>query len=183
MEKNEKNEKRSVRGIRIRSVNIIMILVSCVLYLLLITATIHVSRKYEDVHRSMDDYIEFEDSEALLSEGSAYLTEQVRLYVITLEPQYMENYFTEVHEIGRREQALERLKESDYGQEAYRYLEEALDNSNRLMSSEMYAMKLAATAGGKDMEAFPEEIQTMALQEEDLNLSQEEQQKKAQMLP
>lgn len=182
MEKNEKNEKRSVRGIRIRSVNIIMILVSCVLYLLLITATIHVSRKYEDVHRSMDDYIEFEDSEALLSEGSAYLTEQVRLYVITLESQYMENYFTEVHEIGRREQALERLKESDYGQEAYRYLEEALDNSNRLMSSEMYAMKLAATAGGKDMEAFPEEIQTMALQEEDLNLSQEEQQKKAQML-
>lgn len=178
----EAKERKSVKGIRIRTVNIVMILVSCVLYLLLITATIHVSRKYEDVHHSMDDYIAFEDSESLLSEGSAYLTEQVRLYVITLEPRYMQNYFTEVHETGRREQALERLKEFDCSREAYRYLEEALDQSNDLMTSELYAMKLSAASRGEDMEAFPEEIREVVLQEADQRLSPQEQQQKAQML-
>ena len=93
----EEKKKKQVRGIRISTVNMIMIFISCALYVLLITATVRVSDRYKDVHSSMDDYIAFEENEALLTDGSAYLTEQVRLYTVTLEPQYMEAYFTEAN--------------------------------------------------------------------------------------
>lgn len=178
----EQNEKKSIKGIRIRTVNFVMILISCVLYVMLIAATIHVSGKYENVHHSMDDYISFEESDTLLSEGSAYLTEQVRLYVITAEPQYMEQYFTEVHDTGRREEALERLKESYYEEEAYRYLEAALESSNNLMSQEIYAMKLVAAATGEAEERLPAEIQETVLEAEDRTLSAEEMLVRAQEL-
>lgn len=178
----EQNEKKPIKGIRIRTVNTVMILVSCLLYVLLIAATIRVTGKYEDVHHSMDDYIEFEESDALLSEGSEYLTEQVRLYVITADLQYMENYFTEVHDTGRREQALEQLKESEYGEEAYGYLEAALAHSNDLMASEIYAMKLTAVAAGEAAEHLPEEIQSAELEAEDRERSAEELQAKAREL-
>ncbi len=121
----EKGQKQ-VRGIRISTVNIIMMLISCVLYVFLITATIRISDRYQDVHGSMDDYIAFEENESFLTEGSAYLTEQVRLYTVTLEPEYMEHYFTEVNVTRRRETALEHLEAYYGGDEAYEYLVEAL---------------------------------------------------------
>ena len=69
-------DKKPIKGIRIRTVNFLMIGISCILYLLLISATVNVSKQYENVHKSMDDYIICERSDTLLLEGSAYLTEQ-----------------------------------------------------------------------------------------------------------
>ena len=126
----EDKRQKPIRGIRIRTLNFVMIAVSCVLYVLLIAATIHVSRSYTDVHTSMDDYIGCEQSDTLLTEGSAYLTEQVRLYVVTLDPQCIENYFIEANATRRREKALEQLQVHHDSEEAYRFLVEALENSN-----------------------------------------------------
>jgi len=69
----EKGQKQ-VRGIRISTVNMVMIFISCILYILLITATIRVSKQYNNVHNSMDEYIAFEENKAFLTEGSTYLT-------------------------------------------------------------------------------------------------------------
>lgn len=172
-------KKKQVRGVRISTVNMVMILISCVLYVLLITATIRVSERYRDVHGSMDDYIAFEENEALLTEGSAYLTEQVRLYTVTLEPEYMEHYFTEANVTRRREAALEQLRINYEGNEAYAYLVEALDHSNDLMSDEIYAMRLISEAQGYPQDSLPEEVQAVSLNSEDQNLSQEEMIQKA----
>lgn len=169
----EKGQKK-VRGIRISTVNIVMIFISCVLYIMLITATVRVSGEYKDVHNSMDEYIAFEENEAYLTEGSAYLTEQVRLYTVTLEPEYMERYFTEVHETRRRETALEQLKSSYDGDEAYEYLVEALQHSNDLMQDEIYAMKLISESQEYPQESLPEEVQAAVLSDEDQKLDSEE---------
>lgn len=177
----EPNKKEPVKGIRIRTINVIMILLSCILYVLLISATVRVSREYENVHNSMDEYIACEKSGDLLTEGSAYLTEQVRMYVITSERQYMDNYFTEVHVTRRREMALEQMREH-YGEKEYQYLAGALKNSNDLMEREIYAMRLTADAAGENLEEFPAEIRGVRLEEEDLELSPEEMTKKAQTL-
>ena len=171
----EENRKKPIRGIRIRTLNFVMIAISCVLYVLLIAATVHVSRSYRDVHTSMDDYISCEQSDALLTEGSAYLTEQVRLYVVTLEPQYVENYFIEANATRRREKALEQLRASHDSEEAYRFLVEALDNSNELMVREICAMRLAAEAGGQDLSRLPEEVRAVELTEEERSLPPDEQ--------
>ena len=169
----EEKGQKQVKGIRISTVNIIMIFISCVLYILLITATIRVSGKYNDVHNSMDEYIAFEENEAFLTEGSTYLTEQVRLYTVTLEPEYMEHYFTEVHETRRRETALEQLESSYGGDKAYEYLVEALQHSNDLMQDEIYAMKLISESQGYTKEQIPEEVQAAVLSDEDQKLDSE----------
>lgn len=175
----EEKKKKQVRGIRISTVNMIMIFISCALYVLLITATMRVSDRYKDVHSSMDDYIAFEENEALLTDGSAYLTEQVRLYTVTLEPQYMEAYFTEANVTKRRETALEELKTSHEGNKAYEYLAEALGHSNDLMNDEIYAMRLISEAQGYPEDRLPEEVQAVPLNDGDQNMSQEEMIRKA----
>lgn len=166
-------DKKPIKGIRIRTVNFLMIGISCILYLLLISATVNVSKQYENVHKSMDDYIICERSDTLLLEGSAYLTEQVRLYTITGKPEYMEQYFTEVHETRRREKAMEQLKVYYDGEKAYEYLAAALDYSNQLMEREFYVMRLVSDAQGYEMDTLPEEIQKVILEEDDRQLNAE----------
>ena len=171
--------QKPVKGIRISTVNMIMILISCVLYILLITATIRVSEQYKNVHSSMDEYIAFEENEAFLTEGSAYLTEQVRLYTVTLEPEYMENYFTEANESKRRETALENLTDAYEGDQAYEYLVEALQHSNDLMHDEIYAMRLISEAQDYPEESLPPEVQEVGLSDEDQTLGRDEMIQKA----
>ena len=171
----EDKRQKPIRGIRIRTLNFVMIAVSCVLYVLLIAATIHVSRSYTDVHTSMDDYIGCEQSDTLLTEGSAYLTEQVRLYVVTLDPQCIENYFIEANATRRREKALEQLQVHHDSEEAYQFLVEALENSNDLMVREIHAMRLAAQAIGQDLSELPEAVRTVQLSGNELSLTPDEQ--------
>ena len=90
--------KNPIKGIRLRTINIGMISISCILYILLIWATIHAWQKYEHLVSSTDEYIQCEKNAALVADGSNYLTEQVRLYTVTLDEQYVQNYFTEVYE-------------------------------------------------------------------------------------
>lgn len=170
----EEKKPRQIKGVRISTVNIVMILISCILYILLISATIRASDRYKEVHNSMENYIACEESSALLTEGSAYLTEQVRLYTVTLEPEYMDNYFTEVHITRRREMALEQLKIYYDGDAAYEYLLEALQRSNDLMKEEIYAMRLISQAQGYAEADLPEEVRSAVLEAADQNLSKED---------
>lgn len=175
----KQTKKKPIKGIRIKTANFAMILISCILYIMLITATIHASNRYRDVEKAMDTYVACQQCDAMLTSGSAYLTEQVRLYAVTAEQQYMENYFTEVHVTRRRENAVEKLKDYYDNDEVYGSLQEALKSSNDLMVDEIYAMKLVATAKGQDLAGLPEEVQQAQITEEDLALSQDEMIEKA----
>ena len=167
-------EPKSIKGIRIRTVNFTMIMISCILYIFLILATIHVLEQYKSVYTSMENYIACDESDRLLLEGSAYLTEQVRLYTVTAEAKYMEHYFTEVHETRRRELAMEQLEHYYKNEKPYEYLVEALEYSNNLMSQEIYAMRLISEAEGYDRNNLPEEVKEVVLAEEDRALSSQE---------
>lgn len=174
--------KKPIRAIKIRTVNFIMILISCFLYLFLITATIRASHKYEALISATDNYISCQQNAVLLTDSSDYLTEQVRLYTINAQPQHMDAYFTEVNITKRREQALEQLKEYHVNEQAYHYLETALEHSNKLMEQEIYAMKLIATARDENTATLPQEVQYTILSEADQALSPEEMTQKAQEL-
>ena len=167
-------EPNSIKAIRIRTVNFTMIMISCILYIFLILATIHVLEQYKSVYTSMENYIGCDESDRLLLEGSAYLTEQVRLYTVTAEAKYMEHYFTEVHETRRRELAMEQLEHYYKNEKPYEYLVEALEYSNNLMSQEIYAMRLISEAEGYDRNNLPEEVKEVVLAEEDRALSSQE---------
>lgn len=171
--------KKTIRGIKIRNLNLVMLSVSCILYILLIYATIQSMHKYTSMVNTTDRHIACEEISTLVADGSNYLTEQVRLYTVTMDTTHLDNYFTEANTTRRRDTALERLRNYHTDGEAYSYLTSALENSNNLMMQEIYAMKLISTAQGYDMAALQEDIQNTFLTEADQALSPEEMIEKA----
>ena len=164
---------------KIKNINIYMMVVSCILYIFLIGATIHASQKYNAMISATEDYIACEQNAELIKEGSDYLTEQVRLYTVTKDAEYVENYFHEVYQTKRRDMALEQMKGFNVSDEISGYLQTALDYSNRLMTDEIYAFRLIAQAGETAREALPDDVWNMELAEEDCDLSPEEMEEKA----
>ena len=170
----EEKSKKKIKGIKIRNINIYMMMISCILYIFLIGATIYASDRYNAMISATEDYISCERDASLIMEGSDYLTEQVRLYTITMDIECMKDYFTEAYTVRRRDQALEHMRSFDVEEEIESYLQTALDYSNRLMTDEIYAMKLITAALEIDEESLPEDVKNMELTEKDRMLEQEE---------
>lgn len=177
----EKGKKGYLRGIKIRTMNYVMIFVSFVLYIVLIWVTVYASRKYDEMISATDAYIHYQEKASLVKEGSDYLTEQIRLYAVEMNAAYVENYFREVYDVRSRDKALEELKENEVKGSALDFLQSALDNSNKLMEREVYAMKLVSTACGQDLSGFPD-VDGVTLKQADGDLSPEEMVEKAREL-
>jgi len=172
--KRETKDKREIKGLKIRSFNIGTIVVAFILYSALLCVTVVMSLKYDRMLEANDNFTASQADAKQVERASDYLTEQVRLYAINMEPKYMENYFYEVNTERNREEALEDLKSRGPSKTALRALESALECSNDLMSREIYSMRLISTANGYSEEMLPEEVQDMALQKADLRLPKEE---------
>lgn len=177
----KQERKQLTRETKMDIVNIVMVVISCVLYAILIYSMVLVSRQYEIMSSAMDDYISCTEDGQQVSDASAYLTDQVHHYVVEGALEHVDNYFAEVHETRRRENALENLSEFA-DEEAIGNLQKALNRSNKLMETEIYAMRLMAEAQGDDISAFPQEVQEMQLTAEDRKLSTEEMKDKASLL-
>ena len=126
-------------------------------------------KRFED---ATDQYIVCENAARQLQDGSDYLTEQVRLYAMTGERNYLDQYFEEADVTKRREQALESLKKYFDKTEAFQSLQQAMEDSKELMLTEYHSLKLVATVmGEKDI---PAELEQLDLPEEEKQLSQKE---------
>ena len=66
--------------------------------------------EFNTIKTATEQYITCEDATKQMQEGSDYLTEQVRLYTMTGEKQYMDNYFKEKETGKKREASLESIK-------------------------------------------------------------------------
>ncbi len=140
-------KKARVRGVSVRHVNFGVMALSVLLYAALLVISFHAAGEYTDMKNATDLYISCQENAALVTAGSDYLTEQVRLFTFTLKPEYMENYFHEINVDRRRELALEHLS-TQAGERAREYLSKALERSNQLTELEIYAIRLAAEGAG-----------------------------------
>lgn len=185
MNTNNTNEQQTnnIKGIRIQTVNYIMIAVSCIFYILILYITIQVSVRYNTLTQNINDFTLCSQYANELEAASDYLTEQVRLYVITTDSKYMDAYLNELCVTMRRENALENLQNVKcVGKESFAYLKQALDESNELTASELYAMRLVGEASGHDPETFPDAVKNIVLSDEDTALSPDAGLQKAQTL-
>lgn len=169
-----REERNEIGGVRIYVLNDIMILATCLFYALLIFATVQVARRYDRLIYATENYIDCEKDAFLVNDGSDYLTEQVRLFVVTKDPERVADYFREANVTRRRDMALEELEQYEASETARDYLQSALDHSNRLMEQEIYAMRLVIEAMGYDPEAFPEAVRSAALSEQDAAMARDE---------
>ena len=170
------------KKIEIRKVSRLTIRITILLALLFTFVIVQGEKEFGVLKESTTQYIQCEKAVNQLQTGSDYLTEQVRLYAMTGEVQYMDHYFTEVNETKRRENALEVLKGYYDKTAAFSALKSALNYSDNLMETEKYSMRLVCEANGLDESSWPEELRAVELSKEDEALSSEEKIKKAQRM-
>ncbi len=176
-------QSKNIKGIRIQTLNYLMIAASCILYVLILYITIQVSIRYSTLTKNIETYTVCSQDANSLERASDYLTEQVRLYVITADPEYMDAYIDELYTAMRRERALEDLKDHDIiSEESLSYLQQALDESNELTATEFYAMRLVGEAAGYDTESLPAAVKNTVLSEEDAALTPDGKMQKAQTM-
>lgn len=158
--------QQNIKGIRIRTVNMVMLAVSVVLFLLLFHTTIQISRDYEATVEAMDKYIKWDSAARYIRSGSDYLTDQARLYALTLNPVHVDNFFKELHSDRSRENALEFLNNNNLHQghtSEECSLKKVLDMSNGLVFRESYAMRLIAEGSHREHGDMPHALDNIRL--------------------
>lgn len=172
--------KRKIRIQKVSAMNIGITIAMAVLFVVIATWS---WKEFDKLRETTNEYIACEKAAKQLQEGSDYLTEQVRLYAMTGEFQYMELYFQEADVAKRRENALEDLRQYFDDTETFESLQSAMDYSRELMETEYYSMRLVSEAMHQDKEAsWPEEIRTYELDAQDAKLSVEDKMSKAQTM-
>ena len=140
------------------------------------------NREFRVLQTTTEQYILCEKAATNLRDGSDYLTEQVRLYVMTSQQTYLDNYFEEADHTRRRENALAALETYFDGTHTFTTLETAMDLSTQLMDTEYYAMRLVLEAGDTDESGWPAPIQAVTLSSDDAALSSSGKLRRAQQL-
>lgn len=167
------------RKVKIQSVSTWSIGITIVFAVLFLFICIQSEKEFRVLRATTDQYITCENAAKQLQDGSDYLTEQVRLYAMTEQTEYMDLYFEEANVTQRREKALDDLKKYFDQTEIFTSLQKALDCSQELMNTEYYSMRLVCEATQKEKDTWPQEIQNVELSAEDQNLSDEEKLSKA----
>lgn len=176
------DEGSKIKGIKIKTFNAVMIVVACILYALLLYATVNMSSRYDKFIEQNKEYIACNDDAMKLNAASDYLTDQVRLFTQNMDTKHMSLYFQEANETKRREKALSDLRKHEPTADELESLEAAKTASVDLMNREMYAMKLVCVANSYDETQVPEEIRHTQLTAADRALSSAQQLEKARAL-
>lgn len=181
---NEEQSAGTLKGLRIQTLSLWMVICTLLVALLIGNGIINVMKQYQELSDMTQKYIRAQKDVMNMSVGSDYLTDQVRLYVITGESRYADAYFKEAEVTKRRDIALEgiegNLRKND--KETLRLSNEALELSNELMKQEIHAMKLTALSAEEDINGLPPKVQEYPLTEEELGLTPEDKLKAAQLL-
>ena len=170
------------RKIKIQKVSALNIGITIVMAVLFAVIALWSWKEFDQLRVTTNEYIACEKAAKQLQEGSDYLTEQVRLYAMTGERQYMNLYFKEADETRRRENALENLKQYFDNTETFESLQNAMSYSQELMETEYYSMRLVSEAVDNDEASWPEEIQAQQLSPQDTKLSDADKMTKAQQM-
>ena len=116
----------------------------------LITSVLKIPLQFKLFEKNAVQFQKVAQAAVSLQEASDYLTDESRLFAITGEWSHLENYFFEVNENKRRENAIEAIKKAGAAEESAAFLEMALKESKALEELEYRAMKLVVTAKGYD---------------------------------
>lgn len=171
-----------MKKIKIQRVSAFDITITLILAVVFILLSVRGTGELSKMKTTTDNYIQCETLARQLQSGSDYLVEQVRMYTATGQREYMDNYFEEVNVTRRRETALEYFEENYGDTDAFALLKSAMATSQNLSYTDRYAMRLVAEATLADSSAWPVEIQSVSLHENDLAMSDAEQLRKAQQL-
>lgn len=170
------------KKIRIEKVSTWSTVIACFLTFIFLGIAVWSWDEFNTIKTATEQYIICNDATKQMQEGSDYLTEQVRLYTMTGEKQYMDNYFKEKESDKKREDSLEAIKKEFGETEMYYAIQVAYKSSEELMAIEYKAMRLVVETTGLSRDAWPQEIQDISLTHQEDNLSSTGKMRTAQQL-
>lgn len=168
------NRANKQEGFRLQRLNRIMVLAAVLLGIALVAASLSTNRSFSELEKATEGYIRARKDVADMQAGSDYLTDRVRTFIVTGDPDSAADFFYEVEVTRRRDLAVESMEQTLSGSDGARYLSAALQASNQLAEIERYAMKLAAAGNGLDIGTLPAALGTVTLTAADEALSAEE---------
>lgn len=167
-------------GISIRVTHIAMILLGVLTVALFGLSLLRTSDVFSTLNKATGNYIVRQDAAHDLMEASDYLTEMVQRYTLDGDRQYMDNYFEEAFTAKRRENAVLTMTENEAEQNMVDQIQTALNESNNLMFTEYYAMKLVVDA--TELRDYPETLKGVELKDADAALTADEKMERAQKM-
>lgn len=175
-----KTDAKKTGGISVRITLIAMLVLGVLMIILLVFSVQKSSSVFTKLNKATGNYLVRQDAAHDVMEASDYLTEMVQRFTLDGDPQYMNNYFDEAFTSKRRENAIVSMAENDAEQGLIDQVQNALNESNNLMYTEYYAMKLVVDA--KEIRDYPDTLKGVELKEEDEALSAEEKMELAQKM-
>ena len=124
-----------------------------------------------------ENHLRYLVANAHFRQGTDLLTDAVRRYVVTMSPDFMEDYFREAQQVRHRDMALALVRNLHVDQALKDTLDNALKASTNLMDTEYHAMHLIAM--GCDDEMLHSEVRDYQLPPEEQTMSIEERHKQA----
>lgn len=166
-------ENEASKALSIRMLSAIVLVAAIVLSFVALGIVWHILGADVQSEAANERYIECEDAVEQLSDASDFLTAQARMFVVTGDREYLENYLEELYIVDRRGVAyitLERYLGNNA--QATETLEEAKDLSDNLAAIELRAMRLAAEGHG--VYPMPDALINAVLDDGDLEYSDED---------
>jgi len=162
------------KGLSLKKLNYIMVIAALIISAVLFFAMRQTNSMYDKAHSATLQLHQYEETSANLRYASDYLTEQIRLFAITGDKGYLDEYFREANVAKRRDKALKLLKTQHGDSVAYAELQSAMNGSLYLMNMEYHAARLAVDAYGYNLADYPEEVQRVHLFQHEEALSPQE---------
>lgn len=159
--------------VRITAVSVLSSLLALVIAALVAILTVQMRNELLSLDAISEQHNTCVNAARQMQEGSTYLTEQARLFTLNGNKEYLRNYLTEVNETRRRELSLEVLREQFQDSRGLQYVFSAMDRSQALMRTELYAMRLMLETTDDDPSDWPQELLDIQLSEADTALSRE----------
>ncbi|MBQ8162382.1 MAG: EAL domain-containing protein [Clostridia bacterium] len=165
-------------SISMRTSLIFFICLSLVIATALFVADSLVSRGYQHIDDTLEQFLQARLCATDLEMGSDEMTESVRAYVATGDPVYLRAYFEEAEVTRRRDNAVNTLRMlfGETNPAALSHLSAALSYSNELMHQEYLAMNLVLAATDADEGSIPGALRSDPLTPEMESLPPEEKQ-------
>ena len=176
-----KDRLSSVRqsGIHLGTVEKFLLVIAALISVALLLAAYSTEASFSRTQEAMQRYITCQQDAAQFEEGSDYLTNEARSFVVTGDPAHAFSFVEEVEVTRRRERVLDDAARFLSDHSSLQYLEQALVHSNELAQVECYAMRLAVSGLMHDPADYPARIASVSLTEEDAALDPQAQCAKA----
>lgn len=170
-----------MRRVHVQTVNFANIAITIALAIVCAILFWQGRAQFNVLQQATEAYISCENDAQQVQDRSDHLTEQVRLVTMTAKPEYIDNYFSMANSNEEFDEAFADLKSRFEGTDAYESLRTAMDESNELMNTEFYAMRLICEANDIDPSPWPE-IASCQISDDDSRTSHDSMIYKAQNL-